>query len=113
MSALYTMRYVGPIGLKAGAGALYVGRNVLVGVDIGGNRYHGSYVEESGRLRGAVTLTATENGAELVTGLTLGRGQTLAISVDLPLDLADGNAHQIRVAGNPVSVVFEKIGDIP
>lgn len=113
MSALYTMRYVGPIGLKAGAGVLYVGRNVLVGVDVGDNRYHGSYTEESGRLRGEVTLTATTNDSELVTGLSLTRGQTLSISVDLPLDFANGNVHQIRVAGNPVSVVFEKIGDIP
>ena len=113
MSALYTMRYAGQTGLSAGAGVLYIGRNVVVGVDVGDNRYKGSYTEESGQIRVELTLSVVADNSQLVTGVTLNRGQTLSISADLPLDFANGTAHQIRVAGNPVSVVFEKIGDIP
>jgi hypothetical protein len=112
MSALYTMRYAGQTGLSAGAGVLYIGRNVVVGVDVGDNRYKGSYTEESERIRVELTLSVVADNSQ-VTGVTLNRGQTLPISADLPLDFANGTAHQIRVAGNPVSVVFEKIGDIP
>ena len=113
MSALYTMRYAGQTDLSAGAGVLYIGRNVVVGVDVGDNRYKGSYTEEAGRMRVELTLSVVADNSQLVTGVTLNKGQTLPISADFPLDFANGTAHQIRVAGNSVSIVFEKIGDIP
>ena len=66
MSALYIMRYA---SLGAGAGVLYIGRNVVVGVDITENRYEGSYTEESGRIRAELTLSVVADSSQLVTGV--------------------------------------------
>lgn len=112
MSALYLMRYIGP-SLDMGAGALYVGRNVILGVDTGGNRYKGSYTEDAGRIHAEIDLTVVEPESKLVTGITVTRKEILRISADLPLKLDDGSAHPVHVAGISVNVVFEKIGDIP
>lgn len=111
MSALYVMRYMGESSV--GAGALYIGKSVILGVDTGDIRYNGTYTENAGRLRLQVTMTASANGSTLVTGDTLSAGQSLQIAADWPEDFANGAAQQILVGGRQVQVTFEKIGDIP
>jgi hypothetical protein len=112
MSAFYLMRYVGTAG--QGAGAIYIGKGIVVGVDVVGGKYDGSYTEMGGRLKGRVTLTAPTSGAHLVTGQTVGGGQSFALEFDLPHDFANGRPQTIiGVGGRPVQVTFEKLRDLP
>ena len=111
MSALYVMRYMGQS--DTGAGALYIGKGIVVGVDAGNIRYRGTYTQSEGRLRADVTMTAATGGSTLVTGDSLAAGQSLQITADWPEDFADGTDQKISIAGRQVSVVFEKVDDIP
>ena len=111
MSALYVMRYVGES--STGAGALHIGKGVVVGVDTGNIRYRGTYTQSAGRLRADVAMTAAAGGSTLVTGAPLAVGQSLQITADWPEDFANGTTQQISVGGRQVSVMFEKVGDIP
>lgn len=111
MSALYTMNYVGQAG--AGFGAMYIGKGVIVGVGVQNARYSGTYIEEGGRIRASVTLTAPPGGAPLVTGVALGPGQSVELSADWPENFADGSPQTVTVMGRPVQVVFQKVGDVP
>jgi len=110
MSALYAMKYQGQAG--TGLGTLYVGRNKIVGTDVGGGRYSGTYTDQNGRMKGAVLLSFPSGGV-LVTGLQMQPNSSLPLSFDWPSNFGSGAPQQIMVAGNPVGVAFEKIGDIP
>lgn len=110
MSALYAMRYVGQTG--AGAGAMYIGKGVIVGADTGGGRYNGTYTETGGRLKGSVVLAAP-HGATLVNGQKLSPGSSLQLTMDWPVGFANGQPQSINVGGRQVQVAFDKIGDIP
>lgn len=110
MSALYAMQYVGQTGI--GAGAIYIGKGAIVGADVGGGRYNGTYTEGAGRLKGNVVLSAPQ-GATLVNGQKLSPGSTLQLTVDWPVSFANGQPQPITVGGRQVQVKFEKIGDIP
>lgn len=68
MSALYIMRYHGQ--QDQGMGAIYIGKGTIVGVDIGGGRYHGTFQDQGGRLRATVNLSMPQGGT-LVTGQQL------------------------------------------
>jgi hypothetical protein len=99
MSALYTMQNQG----QAGGGAVYIGKGIVLGVDMTGTRYNGSYTTTpAGRLQGTVTLTSSGGGAPPVTG-----------QFDLPPNFANGQFHQVLIPGRPTQVKFDKIGDIP
>jgi hypothetical protein len=107
--ALYAMNYVGQTG--TGGGAVYVGDGKIVGVDVGNLRYHGSYTEQSGRLKGTVALTAPTGGT-LVIGAQLPSGSQIALTIDWPAHFDDGKPQPIMIEGRPVHVIFEKVGDI-
>ena len=111
MSALYLMRYIGVSG--NGAGVLYIGKGAVLGIDIGENRYRGSYTENSGRLQIKGTLNASAAGSNLVTGVSLQAGQSLQVTADWPNDFADGDPKQVYVEGHQVQVALEKLGDVP
>lgn len=111
MSALYVMKYAGQA--DAGGGAVYIGRGKVLGVDITGIKYDGSYTEGAGRMKGTVTLISPPGGASLVTGLQLSGGQKIPLTIDWPSNFASGQPQQLGVAGRSVSVKFEKIGDVP
>ena len=122
MSALYIMRYMSGAGATTGgpaaaarltgAGAIYIGRNTILGVDVAGNRYEGTYVEEDGRLKAAATLTVGPSGSDLVTGDKLPAGQKVPLNADWPIDF-EGRLRDIEVKGKSVEVLFEKLGNIP
>jgi hypothetical protein len=112
MSAFYLMRYVGTAG--QGGGALYVGKGIVVGVDVMGGKYDGSYTEKGGQMKGTVRLTAPTAGAHLVTGQNVAGGQSFDLHFDLPADFANGRPQIITgVGGQPVQVTFEKLKDLP
>ena len=90
-----------------------LGRNKILGVDVTGARYDGSYVENLmiGRLQGTATLTSA--GGVLVTGQPVPPGTQVQITFDLPTNFANGQFQQVSVGGRPVQVRFDKLGDIP
>lgn len=109
MSALYQIQYQGAVG--NGHGALYIGRGVVLGVDIAGSRYRGAYAEKDGMLIGQVIMTAA--GGPLVTGQTVGPGVQVPINFSFPPDFANGSFQTVTVAGQQAKVAFTKIGDVP
>jgi hypothetical protein len=109
MGALYVMNFVGQTGV--GGGAVYVGNGKILGVDVGNLRYSGSYTEQGGRLKGTVALTAPTGGT-LVTGVQLSAGSRLTLTLDWPINFADGKPQALTVEGRPVHVLLEKVGDI-
>ena len=110
MSALYLMRYVGQTG--TGTGVMFIGKGVVVGVDAGGNRYDGSYTESAGRIIGKVTMSV-QPGTVLVTGQVVPQAVFFELRIDWPSNFADGKPQQVRIAGRPAAVLFEKLKDIP
>ena len=114
MSALYAMQYqgAGPTANNSGMGALFVGKGVISGVDVGGGRYAGTYTEANGRVRGTATLSFPSGGI-LVTGAQLPAGSQIPLSVDWPTDFANGKPHPISVLGQQVNVVLDRISAIP
>lgn len=110
MSALYAMRYLGGTGV--GMGAIFIGKGIILGVDVSNGRYNGTYTEEGDRLQASLTLSMPTGGV-LVTGDQVPPGTEIPLTADWPKDFANGQAQQIIVSGNPVEVTFEKIGDVP
>ena len=109
-SALYLMRYVGTGG--QGAGVMYFGRGVLLGIDVGEIRYEGTYSESNGQLQVQATMTGTSDGSALVTGQPFSKGQSLSINATWPAKI-DSGQREIPIGGASVFVTFEKIGDLP
>jgi hypothetical protein len=108
MKALYTMTYVGRDG--HGGGAFYIGEGTIAGADVGGGRYQGNYTERDGRLYLEVTMTMTIGGP-LVTGQVIPAGTQLPMTADWPANFS-GSPQRIMLAGHPVDVIFDKVGDI-
>ncbi|MBR2813501.1 MAG: hypothetical protein IKE60_02540 [Reyranella sp.] len=109
MSAMYEMQYQGVAG--GGHGAIYIGKGKIVGIDVTGARYSGTYTNGQ-TLSGSATLTSA--GGVLVTGAPIPPGTKVPITfANLPLNLGNGQFVQVSVGGNPVNVAFHKIDDIP
>lgn len=109
MSALYQLRFQGVAGQAHGS--LYLGRGVLLGIDVMGGRYNGSYTEDSGRLVGKASVRVAAE--MLVTGQAVPAGTVVPIGFNLPASFADGGYHEVTVAGQSVNIAFEKLGDVP
>ena len=109
MSALYQMRYQGVAG--NGHGAMYIGNGVIVGIDISGARYNGTYTLLGTILDGTATLTSA--GGALVTGQDVPAGGTVPISFSLPEGFDNGQYCKVIAGSKRVGVSFNKIGDVP
>lgn len=109
MSALYAMRYQGVAG--TGHGATYIGKGKVLGVDVTGARYDGSYASQGANLAGTVILTSA--GGALVTGQPVPAGTKVPIIFNLPANFGNGQFQSVTVGGRPVQVAFDKIGDVP
>jgi hypothetical protein len=109
MGALYQMRYQGVAGVEHGT--IYIGAGTIVGVDLTGARYRGTYSDQEGTLTGSGTLTSA--GRALVTGQPMPAGTRLRITFRLPSQLGDSQFNTVDVAGGPVQVAFDKVADVP
>jgi hypothetical protein len=90
---------------------MYVGNGVVVGIDISGARYNGTYTLSGTTINGTATLTSA--GGALVTGENVPAGGTVPITFSLPAGFDDGRYHQVIAGGTRVGVSFNKVGDIP
>jgi hypothetical protein len=113
MGAFYIMKYFGKAG--AGGGTLYIGKGVVVGTDIQGAKFDGTYQVSGDSMRGVVRVTAPASGSTLVTGQTLPAGAAFDLRFDLPAHtFADGRPHALEgYEGEKLLVVFEKVRDLP
>jgi hypothetical protein len=113
MSAFYIMKYFGKDG--AGGGTLYIGRGVVVGTDIQGAKFDGTYRVINDRMIGVVTMTSPASGSKLVTGQTLPPGMVVPLNFDFPArNFADGRLYPMTGYGEqPLMVAFEKVRDLP
>src|SRR3954447_10607945 len=110
MSALYIMRYIGMSGF--GAGAMYIGKGIISGIDSHGGIYDGSYTQSGGRFRGKVVLTFPEGG-KMVTGKEKRKGESLPLEADWPSNFSNGLPQTISILGQDVHATFQKLRDIP
>jgi hypothetical protein len=110
MASLYAIQYSGQTGV--GAGALYVGNGVIVGFDMSGGRYDGTYKDNGDYINGAISLSVPGGGA-LVTGDNLPAGASIQIPVDWPADLGNGEPMQLKIGERTVQVVLTKMADVP
>ena len=113
MSAFYIMKYVGSAGV--GGGTLYIGKGIIVGIDVEGGKYEGKYVVDNGRMKGTVKMTAPAGGSQLITGQRVPGGAQFDLTFDFPSDsFADGSPQKmLGVGGLPIQVSFEKVRDMP
>lgn len=109
MSALYKGQYQGVTGF--GGGVYYIGRGRILGMDVTGASYDGSYSQQGNRMQGTATLSSA--GGTLVTGQPVPPGTKVTITFDWPTNFADGQYRAVHVGGQPVQVAFTKIGDVP
>jgi hypothetical protein len=110
MSAFYAMRYVGQTGL--GMAAIYIGHGIVLGFDGADGRYEGTYREVDDHFLAKVGLTFNQPWP-LITGEVAKPGVAMVVEIDWPLDFADGAPRQVFLAGLPVTVIMQKVGDIP
>lgn len=110
MSAMYQANFSGQGG--SGSAALFVGRNVISGIDETGAVYDGSYIDAGDRIFGTVTMTVTQ-GTALVTGQVATQDGQIQMDINWPKDFSIGRAQEVFVAGQPVAVVFRKLRDVP
>ena len=99
MSALYKMQYLGQSSV--GMGAVYVGKGIIVGTDVGGGQYAGTYTEQDDRISADIELSMPQGGI-LVTGNQIPPGTKIPMKANWPMTFADGQAQQIMVMGKPV-----------
>lgn len=111
MNGFYAAYITGQVGNSM---ALFLFENgEIIGVDVGGMHYNGSYEihEESATLRGTLNYVI-KPGRQLVTGAAAGEKE---ISVDFPLELptgfADGRVIEIQSPSGVVNARFEKLRD--
>lgn len=109
-AAIYLVHFTGVPGSE-GYGAAFIGNGLIMGSDISGGRYEGSYTVSHGRLRGSVTFQSIA-GSTLVTGLTSASPINLPVEIDLPIDFGNGQPQVIQVGGQPVTLTFEKMRNI-
>jgi hypothetical protein len=94
MATLYAVRS------DMGLAAFCMGNGIIVGVDEKNGRYNGTYTEKAGRIR--LNVTMSPSGAAEVP-----------LTADWPSSFASGAPQQVMIDGKPVSVTFEKVGDVP
>jgi hypothetical protein len=106
---LYVMRFLGQTSF--GTGVLYIGHGIISGADANDVLYDGTYEEVDDQFKGRAVMSMPA-GAELVTGMAVPPGQSIAIAADWPLDFANGEPRQITVEGSVVTVTLHKIRDL-
>lgn len=106
MGKFYIMEFVGGDGY--GAGALHVGESTIVGADVTGATYLGTFENVNGSLSGNVEFTSA--GGQLVTGMPIPIGIKLPIKFSVAQDFGNGSPVNIFIAGQPVQVKFRLVG---
>jgi hypothetical protein len=112
MNGFYTMKYFGKAG--AGGGTVYIGKGVVVGIDIQGAKIDGTYEVTGDRIKGVARITVPKEGSTLVTGQTLPGGAEFSLRFDFPASsFADGTPQILEgYGGESLEVVFEKVRDL-
>ena len=110
MSALYRMTYTG--SHSEGFAVVYIGQGLILGMDMDGSRIHGTYAEQESRLRGSMTLTGDDEGIT-AGGQIMQAGESAEMEIDWSADFEAAGPQKVMLLGDPLQIVFQRIGDIP
>ena len=81
-------------------------------MDVAGSRVHGPYTEQDGRLKGSMTLMGDEAGVT-AGGQIMQAGESAEMEIDWSADLKATGPQPVMLLGDPLQIVFQKIGYIP
>ena len=111
--AFYAMYFTGQHG--SGLGLLAFVGGVVVGADVVGGRFDGTYTvdEGSGTLTGSIKMTVPANST-LVTGQApRDQPYTVELPISMSSDLGGGQTMQLELPIGLLNVRFEKLRDFP
>jgi hypothetical protein len=113
IDGFYAIYYTGVSG--AGLGVLVVNNGIIVGADMVGGRYDGTYTQNktTGNYDGKIRITIPPGGS-LVTGVVVGAQPfQMDVTATLPPDLGGEKPVRIETPTGPVNVIFRKLRDYP
>jgi hypothetical protein len=114
INGFYAIYYTGVSG--TGIGVLAINNGVIVGADMLGGRYDGTYKPSSttmGSYDANVRITIPP-GASLVTGALAGpQPYYMDVAMTLPANLGAEQPVRIETPTGPVNVIFRKLRDYP
>jgi hypothetical protein len=99
-----------------GLGVLALHEGSVVGADVGGATYDGSYTEnpDARKLEFAITMSMPAGVAPVQTGITLATPVSVSITASLLQDDIGGEKPSlIQTPLGPVNVLLKKIRDFP
>jgi hypothetical protein len=114
MDGFFRIAFTGTAG--SGFGMLVFHGGVIVGADVGGALYDGSYTNNSSTqaLDFRVTMTAPAGITPVQTGIPVTEPINLPISGSLPLgNITSETPTLLETPLGPVNVVFKKLRDFP
>ncbi len=113
INGFYAIYYTGVSG--SGIGVLAINNGIIVGADMVGGRYDGTYKPSAttGAYDANVRITIPP-GSSLVTGALAGpQPLYMDVSMTLPEDLGGEQPIRIETPTGPVNVIFRKLRDYP
>lgn len=112
MEGIYAMYFTGSTG--SGQGLLIMKNGVIVGADVSGGVYDGSYTQEPDRTLDVKIHLKLPPGAALVTGASAGTTpMEVDIATKLPENFSSGQALAIKTPTGPVNIIFKRLRDVP
>lgn len=113
ISGFYAIYYTGVGG--SGIGVLAINNGIIVGADMVGGRYDGTYTQSAiaGNYDAKVRITIPP-GSSLVTGALAGpQPLCMDVAMTLPENLGGEQPIRIETPTGPVNVIFRKLRDYP
>jgi hypothetical protein len=112
MEGIYVMYFTGSAG--AGQGLLILKNGVIVGADVAGVVYDGSYTQEVGGTLDVKVHLTLPPGSSLVTGASAGATpMEIDIPVKLPENFGNGQALALKTPTGPINIIFKRLRDVP
>jgi hypothetical protein len=114
MEGFFQIAFTGTAG--SGFGMLVLHKGIVVGTDVAGASYDGSYTENAftGELHFEITMNAPAGVTPVQTGIPLATQISLPINASLLReDIGTEKPTLVQTPLGPVNVLFKKIRDFP
>jgi hypothetical protein len=114
MDGFFRITFTGTAG--SGFGMLVLHDGVIVGADVAGAKFDGSYTDNSSTraLDFRVTMSAPAGITPVQTGIAVTEPINLPISGSLPLeDITSETPTLLETPLGPINVIFKKLRDFP
>lgn len=108
MDGFYVAYLTGKAGNSLGVFTFING--IIVGADVGGVIYEGSYqVDSQNSLINGILKYKVSAGGSLITGFTAPHDLEFSVPFQIPASFADGNVVRVDTPNGPVNAKFQKI----